>query len=374
MKNEIPFMSRQARLATYLQNASIDALVLNPGASLKYLTGLDFHLSERPVVIIYVPHTPLIIVLPELETAKTIKLPFPIQAFPYREEPDSWITAFKQAVKSAKIERNKRVGFEPRCLRLLEYHFLKESTSAVRFVSAESELAELRMRKDDSELTAMRKAVEIAQTALLATLPLINLKMTERELASELVLQLFRAGTDPQMPFFPIVSSGPNSANPHASPGDRPLTSGDLLVIDWGASCQGYCSDITRTFAIGEPAAEESRIATIVLQANLAARESAQPGVKASSIDFAARDVIERAGYGKYFIHRTGHGLGMESHEPPYIRGDSEVTLGPGMAFTIEPGIYLPERNGVRIEDNVVITSDGSLCLTDLPRDLQIIG
>ena len=220
----------------------------------------------------------------------------------------------------------------------------------------------------------MRKAVEIAQAALGATLPSIKINMTERELASELVLQLFRAGTDPDMPFSPIVSCGPNSANPHASPTDRRLTPGDLLVIDWGASHRGYCSDITRTFAIGEPAPEETRIAEIVLQANTAAREAARPGVQASSVDFAARNVIDQAGFGKYFIHRTGHGLGMEGHEPPYIRSDNELILQPGMVFTIEPGIYLPERNGVRIEDNVVITDDGSVCLTDLPRDLQIIA
>ena len=374
METEIPYLGRQERLSTSIQNASVDALALNPGPSLKYLTGLEFHLSERPVVGIFVPQSPLIVVLPELEIAKTTRLPYPVQVFPYGENPASWISAFKHAIRAALIGGNKKVGVEPRSLRILEYQFLRDSAPEAQFISAEAELAEMRMRKDENEVMAMRKAVEIAQDALRAALPLIKLTMTERELASELILQLFRTGTDPELPFFPIISSGPNSANPHASPTDRRLTPGDLLVIDWGASHRGYCSDITRTFAIGEPAPEETRIAEIVLQANTAAREVARPGVQASSVDFAARNVIDQAGFGKYFIHRTGHGLGMEGHEPPYIRSDNELILQPGMVFTIEPGIYLPERNGVRIEDNVVITDDGSVCLTDLPRDLQIIA
>ncbi|UCH59966.1 MAG: aminopeptidase P family protein [Anaerolineales bacterium] len=374
MRNETPYTDRQARLATYIQNASLDALVLNPGASLKYLTGLDFHLSERPIVLIFVPQTLLTIVLPELEAAKTTNLSDPIQVFTYGEDPTDWKSAFYQAIKSAKIEAGKKVGVEPRGLRFLEYQYLRAAAKDSLFVSAEAEIAELRIRKDEKEILAMRKAVDIAQTALRSTLPLIKPGMTERELASELVLQLFTAGSDPHLPFHPIVSSGPNSANPHASPTDRRISAGDLLVIDWGASYQGYCSDITRTFAIGEPGDEEARIANIVRNANLAARQATRPGTKANQIDLVARTVIDQAGYGKFFIHRTGHGLGMEAHEPPYIRSDNEQFIDPGMTLTIEPGIYLPEQNGVRIEDNVVITQDGAICLTDLPRDLQVIA
>jgi len=374
MIGENPYNSRQARLSTSIQLASLNAVVLNSGPSLKYLTGLNFHLSERPVVAIFVPHTPLVIVLPELETAKTTSLEYSIQVFPYGENPSSWDSSFKQAVVSAKIDRQSRVGVEPRTMRFLEYQYLRKAAPDAQFVSAEEEIAELRLRKDENEIAAMRKAVDIAQIALRATLPFVKMNMTERDLASELVLQLFKAGSDPDMPFFPIVSSGPNSANPHASPSDRLLTPGDLLVVDWGASYHGYCSDITRTFAIGEPGPEEARIAKIVLDANTAAREVARPGVKANHIDQAARLVIDQAGYGNFFIHRTGHGLGMEGHEPPYIRSDNELILGTGMAFTIEPGIYLPGQNGVRIEDNIVITHDGSICLTDLPRELQAIA
>jgi Xaa-Pro dipeptidase len=179
-----------------------------------------------------------------------------------------------------------------------------------------------------------------------------------------------RHGSDSEMPFSPIVATAPNSANPHAFPGDRQLAPGDILILDWGASVHGYLSDLTRTYAIEDVDPELENISSIVAQANAAAREFAAPGVTAGEVDRAARRVIESAGYGDYFIHRTGHGLGLESHEEPYISAGNSMELEPGMTFTIEPGIYLPGRGGVRIEDDVVITNEGSESLSDLPRDL----
>jgi Xaa-Pro dipeptidase len=198
--------------------------------------------------------------------------------------------------------------------------------------------------------------------------------MTEKELAGELVIQLFKHGSEPEMPFSPIVSAGPNSANPHASPSDRKLERGDLLVIDWGAAFDGYISDLTRTFAVGEVDAECATIHRIVQDANAAGRAAAKPGIPCADVDKAARAVIEAAGYGPFFTHRTGHGIGMEGHEEPYMRGDNMQILETGMAFTVEPGIYLPNRNGVRIEDNVVITSSGADVLSSMPREMRVVG
>jgi Xaa-Pro dipeptidase len=175
------------------------------------------------------------------------------------------------------------------------------------------------------------------------------------------------------MPFAPIIASGPNSANPHAVPTDRQLQLGDMLIVDWGASVAGYISDLTRTFVLGEPDPEFSQIAHIVVEANAAARQQAKPGVPAGLLDQAAREVIEKAGYGEFFTHRTGHGLGLEPHEEPYIRKDNPLVLAPGMTFTIEPGIYLPGRGGVRVEDNLVITESGSETLSDFPRELGLL-
>jgi Xaa-Pro dipeptidase len=232
----------------------------------------------------------------------------------------------------------------------------------------------LRLHKDAQEVEAMRKAVKVAQNALETLLPQIRIDMTEKELAAELVVQLLRGGSEPELPFAPIVSSGLNGANPHAVPSERRLQPGDLLVVDWGAAVNGYISDLTRTFAVGEVEPEYRKIHQIVLEANAAGRAAGKPGTACAAVDQAARDVIEEAGYGEYFTHRTGHGIGMEAHEDPYMRGDNSQLLEAGMAYTVEPGIYLPGRNGVRIEDNMVITAAGVECLSDMPRELRLVG
>jgi len=333
------------------------------------LSGLHFHMSERPVVVFFSEGNDPIIVLPELEALKIQDLPYPIQAFTYGENPVQWVTAFKSAIQAGGLEKS-RLGVEPRSLRVLELEYLKEAAPQAQIVSGEAAVAELRMHKDQSEIEHMRKAAQIAQAALQAALPTIKPGVTERQIATELLLQLLKHGSQSKIPFSPIVSGGPNSANPHASPTDRPLEIGDLLVIDWGANVKGYFSDITRTFAIGQVDSELKRIAEIVKKANAAGHATAKPGTPAGEVDNATRAVINEAGYGEYFTHRTGHGLGLEGHEEPYIRADNLLPLEVGMSFTIEPGIYLPGRGGVRIEDDVVVTTDGIESLSDLPREL----
>ncbi len=372
--SESSYALRMSRLATGIQLSGLHALALNPGSSLTYLTGLHFHLSERPVVGLFVPHAPPVLVIPELEAAKARQLSFAAQVFAYGEDPTTWQAVFQQACLAAGLQPGRKAGYEPRGMRMLEYDLLAQVAPGCAFQPAPAVVADLRVRKDAGEVENMRTAVHIAQAALEATLPVIKTGITEREIASELTLQVLRLGSDPTLPFAPIVASGPNSANPHATPTDRQLQAGDLLVIDWGAAYDGYFSDLTRTFAVGQVDEEMERIAAIVLEANTAGRRAAGPEVLASSIDAAARQVIEASGYGKYFTHRTGHGLGMESHEEPYIRGDNALPLAPGMTFTVEPGIYLPDRNGVRIEDNMVITESGAETLSDMPRHLRVLG
>jgi Xaa-Pro dipeptidase len=284
-----------------------------------------------------------------------------------------WVETFRKAVRSLGLD-GKKIGVEPRALRLLEYGYLKASAPEADYPDASPALASLRVRKDAGEIAKMRAAVQIAQQALEATVPMIRVGMTEKELANELVTQLLRHGSEPEMPFSPIVSGGPNSANPHASPTDRRLRTGDLLVVDWGATKEGYISDLTRTFAVGEVEPEYREICQIVQAANAAGRAAGKPGVPCADVDRAARAVIEAAGYGQYFTHRTGHGIGMEGHEDPYMRGDNLQLLEPGMAYTVEPGIYLPERNGVRIEDNMVVTETGVESLSDMARQLITVG
>jgi Xaa-Pro dipeptidase len=361
--------SRFDKLSASLSTFGLDAVILNPGSTLTYLTGLHFHLMERPVVLIFAAGQNPAIVLPELEMQKVNGLA--ITPFPYEENPAEWDATFRGAIQSLGLD-GKKIGVEPRQLRLLEFQYVKTAAPEAEFPDASSALAVLRLRKDQAEVQKMRRAVQIAQSALEATIPLIKIGMTEKELSAELVVQL--NGSEPEMPFSPIVSAGPNSANPHASPTDRKLQRGDLLVVDWGAAFDGYISDLTRTFAVGDVDAEYARIHKIVQESNAAGRAAAKPGVPCAEVDKAARAVIETAGYGQFFTHRTGHGIGMEGHEEPYMRGDNMQILEPGMAFTVEPGIYLPNRNGVRIEDNVVITESGADVLSDMLRALRVVG
>jgi Xaa-Pro dipeptidase len=367
------FSKRQVRLSELMESSDLDFIAVNPGPSLTYLTGLKFHLMERPVVAIFPKKGPPTMIVPKMESGKLENLPFELRAFTYGENPLDWPEVFKHAAQSAKIAGG-IVGVEPTRLRFLELRMMENAAPEASYFSAEEILSALRICKDRDEIESMRQAVAIAQFALEATLPMIRPGVTEHQITSELTIQLFQAGSESELPFTPIVSGGPNSAGPHASPTDRPLQNGDLLVIDWGAAHKGYISDLTRTFAIGDTEIEYVRIAQIVAEANAAGRAAAGPGVTAASIDKAARKVIADAGYGEYFTHRTGHGIGMEAHEAPYIRDGNSLTMQTGMTFTIEPGIYLPGRAGVRIEDNVAITSDGLECLSDLTRELRVLG
>ena len=366
--------SRLDKLNASLRTSELDAVILNPGPTLTYLTGMNFHLMERPVVLLFAKDQTPALILPELELQKTVSLPYELQVFAYPEKPSEWDKAFRGAVQALGLD-GKRIGVEPRQLRLLEFNYMKTNASEADYPDGSDVLSGLRLKKDQAEVEAMRKAVKIAEAALEATIPSIKIGMTEMELSSELVVQLLRHGSDPEMPFSPIVSGGPNSANPHASPTERKLQAGDLLVIDFGAAHGGYISDLTRTFAVGEVDDEYQKIHKIVQESNAAGRAAGKPGARCADVDIAARDVIEKSGYGEYFTHRTGHGIGMEGHEEPYMRGDNMQILESGMAFTVEPGIYLPGRNGVRIEDNVVITDSGADVLSsDLPREIRVVG
>jgi Xaa-Pro dipeptidase len=365
--------TRLAHLSTSIHTANLHALALNPGPSLVYLTGLHFHLMERPILALFTPDLAPVLVLPELEMLKAKDLPFEVTTFPYWENPAGWDQVFLAAGRSLGLQ-GQRIGIEPLHMRVLEFRKVKIIAGETDCPDATQVVGQLRICKEADEVAAMRRAVRVAQAALAATIPSIKIGMTEKEIAAELVVQLLRHGSESDMPFAPIVSSGPNGANPHAVPSDRSLGSGDLLVVDWGATVDGYISDLTRTFAVGKVDEEYRKIHRIVLEANAAGRAAAQPGVPCADVDRAARTVIEKAGYGEFFTHRTGHGIGMEAHEDPYMRGDNMQLLEPGMAFTVEPGIYLPGRNGVRIEDNILITENGAECLSDMPRELLEVG
>lgn len=346
----------------------LDCLILVPGPNLVYLTGLTMSLSERPTMAFFPADGRPTLVLPSLEAPHAREvIPYNTDFFPYTDE-EGHEAAFLRAGAALKLS-GKTVGVEYMHMRVLELRRLEQIAPDCRIQAAEFLLPELRMTKDETELAHMREAVRITETALQATIEQVKPGQTELEIENVLHMEMLRAGAQ-GLAFGSIVVSGPRTASPHTSASERVIQAGDLLLFDCGASYRGYPADITRTFAVGKPDPALIPVYEVVKEANAAARQYAGPGVKAEDVDRAARQVIERAGYGQYFIHRTGHGLGLEVHEPPYIVNGNDTILRQGMTFTIEPGIYLPGKGGVRIEDDVVITPNGNESLTTFSREL----
>lgn len=364
--------TRLERFVELMRGSDIPAIAINAGHDLMYLTGLDFHVSERPAILLLTVDAKAAFIFPEFEKDKVAQALIPLKAFPYQEDPIEWPKVAMEALKSLGLTHSP-IAVSPTAMRYLEINLLQQGSDDIHIVSGADIFRDIYVQKDAQELDHMRKAVEIAQNALLATLPDIKPGAREEQIANQLVINLLKLGCEPDLPFNPIVASGPNSANPHAAPGERQLRKGDLLIIDWGARYHGYVSDITRTFAIGAIPDRFEEISQIVLKANCKARQTAAPDRTGRQVDAAAREVITQAGYGEYFLHRTGHGIGLEAHEAPFISSANTEVLKPGMTFTIEPGIYLTGKGGIRIEDNVVVTADGVETLTSLPRELKIL-
>lgn len=363
---------RLQRLTEQIAAHGLDGLALVPGPNLLYVSGIHAHLSERPIVLILPADDDPAIIIPSLEAMKAREASIPDDRIFDWNDAEGYHGAFQQACAHLELA-DYLLGVEALHMRVLEMQTLQRYAPGLQIAHAEPALSALRSIKDDSEIAAMERAIAVAEKALKRIAPRIKVGLTERQVAAMLTQELLASGAD-SIAFGPIVATGPNSAIPHAVPTDRVIRNGDLLVIDWGVYVDEYPSDITRTFAVGQIDPELQRIYEVVRLANEAARRAVRPGVTGREVDRVARDVIEDAGYGEYFIHRTGHGLGLEVHEPPDMSPANDRPIAPGNVFTIEPGIYLPGRGGVRIEDNVVATADGGRTLTSYSRDLIIVG
>ena len=358
----------QARIKRLQAAAEADVIVLVPGANMIYYTGLHYHLSERPTLA-FISAEGLSFIMPELEMSKLQQRPdLEAQAFAWSDT-NGYSASFDAAVKALKLG-GRQVAVDGMVMRVFEWMALQRAGVQPEKASDVGQLL-LRQRaiKESYEIEAMRRANELSETALQKTLATVHPGMTERQIAARLSEELSAAGSSGHA-FDPLVLTGPNSALPHGNTSDRVWQEDEFLLIDYGGCFGDYPADITRTFCMGAPSDEMRRIYDAVYRANAAARAVAGPGVPCGVVDKAARDVIEAAGYGPYFTHRTGHGLGLEGHELPQIASGVETLLEVGMVFTIEPGIYLPDVGGVRIEDDMVVTENGAESLTSYPREL----
>lgn len=363
----IDYAHRRRALA---EKTPADAYAFVPGPNLRYFAGLDFHLSERPTLALYRPEADdLAIIVPALETsALAQQSDEPWQTFVWNDR-DGYRGAFEQAIRGLDLG-GKTLGLDDLTMRVFEWLALAATSSSIRPLGAGHGMLSVRARKTEDEVAAIRRAIEITEGALADLLADVEPGDTEAHMVDVLEDSLKRRGAAGKA-FDTIVLTGPNSALPHGHPGSRALAADELLLVDFGGTFGGYPADITRTLCLGTPSPELRRIHDLVRQANAAARRIAGPGIACGAVDGAAREVIAEAGYGDYFNHRTGHGLGLEIHELPQIAEGVEAVLEPGMVFTIEPGIYLGGVGGVRIEDDMLVTEDGAESLTSFPRGIS---
>jgi Xaa-Pro aminopeptidase len=267
----------------------------------------------------------------------------------------------------------RKIGFESASLPFSAYQFLTERlANETKLIPLEEELRNLRAVKDTQELILIRKAIDISSHAFSQITKTLKESVVEREVALEMEIFMKASGAE-ALGFDIIIASGKRSALPHGKASDKRIEKGDFILIDFGSGFQGYHSDQTRTVVCGNPSAEQEKIYQIVKEAHDKAIEKVRPGIPMSEVDGAARDHIRNQGYGEYFGHGTGHGIGLAVHEDPVVNGENKGPLQEGMVFTIEPGIYIPDWGGVRIEDMVLVTPHGVEVLTYLPGELRAI-
>jgi len=361
--------ARLLRARAEAQEAGLDALVISPGPDLRYLTGYDAIAMERLTALVVPSDDEPHVVVPALEAPAASVSPIgalglPISTWSETDDPYALVAAIIGSSKAV-VGIDNHMWAE-KVLRLREAMPMAQQRLAGVVLNS------MRMRKSAGEVEALRLAGAAIDRVHARVPGLFRAGRTEREIGRDIADAIIQEGhvrVD-----FVIVASGPNGASPHAEVSDRVLHPGEPVVVDIGGTMpDGYCSDETRTYCLGEPPDDFLTPYTALLQAQQAAVRSVRPGVTCASVDAVAREVLSSAGFGDYFIHRTGHGIGLETHEEPYIVSGNERALEPGFAFSIEPGVYLPGRYGARIEDIVVCTDTGVESMNERPRELLVV-
>ena len=344
------FAARRDRASAALRRQGIAALLLSPGSDLAYLTGYRIFGSERLTCLVLPADGTATLVVPELESprAKAAAPDLPQRTWGETGDPYALVASLVTESGSVAVADQMWALFTLR---------LQSALDGRAFTLASAITRELRMRKDPSERDALRAVSASADRAYAKVLAHEFAGRRERDLAADLTALLKEEGHEEVS--FTIVASGPNGASPHHATGERRIEKGDTVVLDFGGTREWYCSDITRTVCVGQPDDEVRKVHDAVRRAQEAGYAAARTGATCESVDAASRKVIDDAGYGAFFIHRTGHGIGLDGHEHPYLVSGNGERLEPGMAFSIEPGIYLPGRFGVRIEDIAILGDDG---------------
>jgi Xaa-Pro dipeptidase len=365
------YPARLSKLRGIMRTSGIDIIALIPGANLRYLANSVHYLMERPIVLFIPLDEPPLAIIPKFEVSLFSRPPLNPRIVSWTDA-EGYQDAFKLGLAMLN-PAGKTIGVEGIRMRFFESELIRRYAPGATITSADPQLTELRIIKTPGEIACLRRAIEISEQALRHTLDSVRIGMSEIELADILDSRMKSLGSE-EPSFATILHGGTNTALPHTGPLQRRIEPGDPLLIDFGAVFEGYRADITRTVFLGEPAPEIQRFYSTVEAANAAAFAAARPGVEAQSIDIAARNVLIEAGYQHLIRHRTGHGIGLETHEEPYIVEGNPLPMQLGMTFTIEPGIYELDRIGVRIEDDILLTTTGAEYLTTHPHTLQILN
>ena len=348
----------------------LDAFALVPGPNFRHITGGQFFLMERPfVLIISKSHKPVAIV-PVLEVSNFINLNFDAEIIEWQDN-DGFQSAFNKAFEL--LGKNFNLGIEGQLMRAFEMQAIMQASNDVTIKNAHKLISKIRLHKQDYEIENMRKAVKVAEDSLNDTINFVKEGITEIEIKKLLMQKLLQYGAN-DIAFEPLVLAGSNSALCHGhSRDDYRIKKGDCVLFDFGANINGYNSDITRTFFLGSVKEEERNMYDVVYNANALGRQTAKPGVSMHDLDDSVMKVLEESNFAEFIVHKTGHGLGMDVHEDPYVMRKNYELLEEGMVITIEPGLYKQNFLGIRIEDNVLITKESCDSLTSFNRELKII-
>ncbi|WP_298832908.1 Xaa-Pro peptidase family protein [uncultured Planococcus sp.] len=364
-------MTKIKQLQNYLKEQSIDAAFITDPFNVFYVSGFQSNPHERLLGVMVFAEAEPFLICPKMEMPDAKNAGWTGEIVGHEDTQDSMEILYNTA-QSRGIELS-TMAIEKAHMTVDRYDAILSLFSSLKIVQLDDQLNAMRVIKDDSELEILREAAALADYAIEVAAKTIKEGITEIEVMTEIELALKKRGVT-HMSFDTTVLTGDKAASPHGKTGDRKLQNGDLVLFDLGVVHKGYCSDITRTLALGEPGEEQKAVYDIVLQSEMAALEAVKPGVTAAELDQISRKVIADAGYGEYFTHRLGHGLGISVHEFPSIHGANPMKMEKGMVFTLEPGIYVPGKVGVRIEDDVAVTENGYEVLTKFPKELQIIN
>ncbi|QIW25107.1 aminopeptidase P family protein [Sulfolobus sp. S-194] len=337
-------MKRIAKLRQLMKERMIDYIILGPGSNMFYLTGFTEEQMERPLFLV-IDNWNVYFLAPKLYEEQLSHFNIPVVSYSDDENP----------YKKLNIEKGKSIAIDDTLWSSFTIDIIN-NFSPSQLIKANEIMKELRIIKQDEEIEIMKEGVRIAEKSFINTINQIKPGLNEKKIAKMLVDEFLNNGAD-SVSFEPIVTSGPNTSMPHLRSTIREIKQGDILIFDFGVKYKGYSTDTTRVASIGKPNEEIIKIFEIVKEAQQKAEDMIKENIQACEIDKVARQVISNYGFGKYFIHRTGHGIGIDVHEEPYIAPNYKRKIEKNMVFTIEPGIYLPEKFGIRIEDMVYVNN-----------------